>query len=322
MFVKAILPEEIEKLPRASFPGSVEVIDEVDALYRSAIEYLSSRKVLGFDTESRPTFSPNQHPYGISLLQLSSGERAFLFRIKDIGMTPELCSLLSDPDILKIGAAVTDDIRGLQKYSDFEAGGFVDLQKIVWEWGIKDKSVKKMAAITLGVKISKTQQLSNWEAQVLSDSQIMYAATDAWVCERMYSVLLESPKNPLSEEEMAPHHPEGPSAKEGKKPFYESFLPGMGSSKKKKPSRKRKNPSFSSSTSSSSSSSSSATSSSVGKTKRRPKGGVKAGAKAVNASSAASQVAPPKSATPKKSGKKRVKSSSKTGASSSKPSSE
>ena len=204
MFVKSILADEIEKLPKAVFPGSIEVIDEKDALYREAIECLSSSDVIGFDTESRPTFSPNQPPYGISLLQLSSGERAFLFRLKHLGLTPDLCRILSDPLILKIGAAVADDIKGLQKHRNFTSGGFVDLQKIVWEWGIKDKSVKKMAAIIMGVKVSKTQQLSNWEAEVLSDSQKMYAATDSWICEMMYRKLLTSPKNPLSAEEMAP----------------------------------------------------------------------------------------------------------------------
>ena len=119
-------------------------------------------------------------------------------------MLRQLCSILSNPEIIKVGAAVTDDVRGLQKYAKFKAGGFVDLQKIVWEYGIKDKSVKKMAAIILGVRISKTQQLSNWEAEHLSESQQKYAATDAWVCREMYKKLLSSEKNPLTPEEMMP----------------------------------------------------------------------------------------------------------------------
>ena len=109
---------------------------------------------------------------------------------------------------MKIGAAVADDIKGLQQYRKFEARGFVDLQKIVWEWGIKDKSVKKMAAIILGMRISKSQQLSNWEAENLSESQQKYAATDAWVCREMYKKLLVTEKNPLTPEEMAPKVPE------------------------------------------------------------------------------------------------------------------
>ena len=112
-------------------------------------------------------------------------------------MHRRLCSLLADPKIMKVGAAVHDDIRGLQKHRDFVAAGFVDLQKIVWEWGIRDKAVKKMAAIILGYRISKTQQLSNWEAETLSESQCKYAATDAWVCREMYLKLMKSEKNPL-----------------------------------------------------------------------------------------------------------------------------
>ena len=88
---------------------------------------------------------------------------------------------------------------------EFEPSNFIDLQKIVWEYGIKDKSVKKMSAIILGVRISKTQQLSNWEAEILSEQQRLYAATDAWICREMYNKLMKSEKNPLSEEEMHPH---------------------------------------------------------------------------------------------------------------------
>ena len=108
---------------------------------------------------------------------------------------------MSDKRILKVGAAIHDDIRGLQKLKEFTPGSFVDLQKIVWEYGIKDKSVKKMTAIILGFRISKTQQLSNWEAETLSESQCKYAATDAWVCREMYLKLMKSEKNPLVEEE-------------------------------------------------------------------------------------------------------------------------
>jgi ribonuclease D len=114
-------------------------------------------------------------------------------------MHRRLCKLLADENIIKVGAAIHDDIRGLQKLRDFTPGGFVDLQKIVWEWGIRDKSVKKMSAIILGFRISKTQQLSNWEAERLSEQQCRYAATDAWVCREMYLTLQKTEKNPLVE---------------------------------------------------------------------------------------------------------------------------
>ncbi|MBQ1936965.1 MAG: hypothetical protein II355_04295, partial [Bacteroidales bacterium] len=102
------------------------------------------------------------------------------------------------------GAAVADDVRGLKSYRTFEDGGFVDLQKIGYLWGIRDKSVKKMAAIILEGRVSKSQQLSNWEADTLSEGQQLYAATDAWVCREMYLRLLDSPKRPLSEEDLNP----------------------------------------------------------------------------------------------------------------------
>lgn len=201
MYIETITPKELEQLEYVSFPGKIQVIDSVGADFNRAIAYLRSQKIIGFDTETRPCFAQNQPRYGVALLQLSGPEKAYLFRINKMGMHRRLCTILANPKILKIGAAVHDDIRGLQKHRDFVAAGFVDLQKIVWEWGIRDKAVKKMAAIILGYRISKTQQLSNWEADVLSESQCRYAATDAWVCREMYLKLIKSEKNPLKTEE-------------------------------------------------------------------------------------------------------------------------
>ena len=201
MYIESITPKELEGLEYVSFPGKIQVIDSVGAEFNRAIAYLRSQKIIGFDTETRPCFTQNQPRYGVALLQLSGPEKAYLFRINKIGMHRRLCTILANPKILKIGAAVHDDISGLQKHRDFVPAGFVDLQKIVWEWGIRDKAVKKMAAIILGYRISKTQQLSNWEADVLSESQCKYAATDAWVCGEMYLKLMRSEKNPLVEEE-------------------------------------------------------------------------------------------------------------------------
>lgn len=200
MYIESITREELEKLEYASFPGKIQVIDSVGAEFNRAIAYLRSQKIIGFDTETRPCFGPNQPRYGVSLLQLSGPGKAYLFRLKSMGMHRRLCNLLSDRRIIKVGAAIHDDIRGLQKLNDFRADGFVDLQKIVADYGIRDKSVKKMTAIILGFRISKTQQLSNWEAEELSESQCKYAATDAWVCREMYIKLMNSEKNPLPEQ--------------------------------------------------------------------------------------------------------------------------
>ena len=202
MYSESITPQEMEKLGFASFPGKIHVIDSVGAEFNRAIAYLRAQKVIGFDTETRPTFSQDQPRYGVALLQLSGPDKAFLFRINKMGMHRRLCNLLSNSNVIKVGAAIHDDIRGLQKHNGFTPSSFVDLQKIVWEWGIRDKSVKKMAAIILGFRISKTQQLSNWEAETLSESQLKYAATDAWVCRQMYLKLLSSEKSPLQEEQV------------------------------------------------------------------------------------------------------------------------
>lgn len=196
-FIDHITPEEIEKLELGAFGGEIHVIDSLGKEFDKAVRYLKTKTLLGFDTESRPTFSPGQPHYGTSLLQLSGDKKAYLFRIKKTGMDPRLCAILSNPNILKVGAAVKDDVRGLQRYASFKGNGFVDLQQIVCEWGIRDKSVKKMSAIILGVRISKTQQLSNWEADTLSEAQQKYAATDAWICRKMYKKLLSSERSPL-----------------------------------------------------------------------------------------------------------------------------
>lgn len=204
MFKISILPEEIEKLPSGAFPGEIHIIDKPGLEYAKAIAYLMSQKVIGFDTETRPVFAANMPHHDVALLQLSGPDKAYLFRVNKLGMRKLMCSVLSNPDIIKVGAAVHDDVRGLQHYRRFEARNFVDLQKIASEWGVRDKSVKKMSAIILGCRISKTQQLSNWEAEELSRSQQLYAATDAWICREMYLKLLSSEKHPLSPEELNP----------------------------------------------------------------------------------------------------------------------
>ena len=208
MFKISISPEEIGELSLAAFPGEITVIDAVDDKFFAAVRYLRRQTVLGFDTETRPTFSPEQHSNGTAILQLSGKEKAFLFRVQKLGLPKQLASILASSTIIKVGAATKDDVKGLQAIAAFKSRSFVDLQSMVWEYGIRDKSVKKMAAIILGVKISKAQQLSNWEAEHLSESQMKYAATDAWICREMYLKLLASEKNPLTEEELHPERAE------------------------------------------------------------------------------------------------------------------
>ena len=203
MFRATITPKEIESLEHVSFSGTIVVVDRMGPVFDDAIAYLKSQPLLGFDTEARPTFSAHLPSFGTSLLQLSGPDAAYLFRLKHIGLPRPLVDILADENILKVGAATVDDAKGLQRYGSFVPGGFVDLQKIVGEWGIYDKSVKKMAAIILGVRISKSQQLSNWEAEYLTPAQQHYAATDAWICLEMYRELHRHEKHPLTPEQLS-----------------------------------------------------------------------------------------------------------------------
>ncbi|MGM9752849.1 MAG: 3'-5' exonuclease [Candidatus Cryptobacteroides sp.] len=200
-FKQSITAEEIEKLPFSSFGGKIEVIEHPGFQYTKALAFLRKQKVIGFDTETRPCFEAHHLHHDVALLQLSSEDRAFLFRLNKLGLRRSLCTILSNPDIIKVGAACHDDIRALQRLRFFKPGGFVDLQRIVEQWGISDKSVKKMSANILGIRISKNQQLSNWEADVLTQAQQLYGATDAWVCREMYLKLRNTQQKALPENE-------------------------------------------------------------------------------------------------------------------------
>lgn len=189
-FRESITPEEIEGLELISFPGEIQIITEEDERYRAAIRDLVSCRMIGFDTETKPVFQPHAPRCTTALLQLSSEETSYLFRLHTLGVPDSLADILASRSITKVGAAVADDVRGLQHYNHFEAARFMDLQRFAEQYGIKDKSVKKLAAIILGRRVSKAQQLSNWEAQQLSFPQQLYAATDAWICLVMYKSLL------------------------------------------------------------------------------------------------------------------------------------
>ena len=192
MYQETITPEEIEQLDLASFPGRITVITSPGSELDHAVEHLSAQRFIGFDTETKPVFQAHQPRHHTALLQLSSETEAFLFRHHDLGLPKAVADIMSDPYITKIGAAIGDDIRGLQHYLSFEPRRFMDLQSFGNQYGIKEKSVRKMAAIILGQKISKAQQCSNWEARPLSEAQQVYAATDAWICVKMYKALLAS----------------------------------------------------------------------------------------------------------------------------------
>ena len=179
-------------LPAIEFRGEIRIVDHERDI-AEACKYLAQQPLLGFDTETRPSFRPGV-AYRVSLLQLSSPERCYLFRLNKIPLAKPILQLLADRNILKIGADVSGDLRSLRQIRHFRDEGFVDLQTIAPEWGIAEKSLRKLSAIVLGQRVSKAQRLSNWEAAALTDKQRLYAATDAWVCTRIYERLQRTPK--------------------------------------------------------------------------------------------------------------------------------
>lgn len=179
-----ITNEELGELPLGRFEGEIVVVTD-EAAAEDACVFLASQKIIGFDTETRPSFTKGV-TNKMALLQLSAEERAFLFRLNRMALAKPILRLMEDENVLKIGAAIRDDIRGLQKFRRFTPRGFVDLQTIAPDYGIAEKSLRKLAGIIMGVKISKAQRLSNWEAQTLTEAQQVYAATDAWIGRQIY----------------------------------------------------------------------------------------------------------------------------------------
>ena len=176
--------KKIQTLPCIHFDGRIIVIfTERDA--DKAVDYLMKQTVLGFDTETRPTFQKGKM-HQVALLQVSTHDTCFLFRLNEIGLTDSIIRLLENTTITKVGLSLQDDMRGLNQRRNFTPGTFVELQKEVKDIGIEDNSLQKIYANLFGKKISKGQQLSNWEADILSEAQQKYAATDAWACIKIH----------------------------------------------------------------------------------------------------------------------------------------
>ena len=178
---------EISTMPTASFEGRIITIDTPQAVDQAIIA-LSKESHVGIDTETRPSFRKGvQHD--VSLIQLSTLDTCFLIRLNRTGMPASLISFLENKNIAKIGLSLHDDYQGLCKRRKFKAGNFIDLQKEVGKYGIEEMSLQKIFAIMFAQRISKSQQLTNWENDVLTDKQKLYAATDAWACLKIYNEL-------------------------------------------------------------------------------------------------------------------------------------
>lgn len=189
LFERTITREDINNMPRVVFPGVIhEVLNAREA--ERAVSYLKQHNVLGIDSETRPSFSKGEK-HKVALLQISSDNHCFLFRLNKIGLTLPVIYLLENPQIIKVGLSLRDDFMMLHERSPFEQRACIDLQDFVKTFGIQEMSLQKIYALLFGEKISKNQRLSNWEADTLTIPQQQYAAIDAWACLNIYKKLQE-----------------------------------------------------------------------------------------------------------------------------------
>lgn len=178
----------INSLPLVTFPGKIIVVlNEYEA--ERAVEYLLSCDVLGVDTETRPAFRKGNN-HKVALLQVATRKECFLFRLNHLGLPQSLLRLLSNKQVPMVGLSWHDDLMSLHRREQFEPGWFIDIQNIIGNLGIVDKSLQKLYANLFGEKISKRQRLTNWEADVLTDRQKEYAAIDAWACIKLYDEIM------------------------------------------------------------------------------------------------------------------------------------
>ena len=189
-FSQHISKELVNLMPLVAFDGDTVIIDHPEQI-DEAVAYLRDCPVLGIDTESRPSFTRGTH-YPTALVQIASVDRCYLFRLNKIGFPPNLARLFSDRRICKVGLAFRDDLNGLRRLHDFKPQNCVDLQSIVARYGILELGLQKIFAIVFGKKISKSQQLTNWEADILTPEQARYAATDAWATLLIYNALQDA----------------------------------------------------------------------------------------------------------------------------------
>jgi len=188
-FYKKIPKEILNQLPKKTFEGNIHVINNKEDMVL-AVEELKKMPILGFDTETRPAFKKGTS-YKVALLQLSNEKKAFIFQLKDMGLPIELANILSDKNIIKTGVAIRDDIKALKKLRNFDENGFVELQTYSDDKGIDDNGLKNLSGNILGFSISKSAKLTNWENKNLTEKQLNYAATDAWVSYLIYLALSE-----------------------------------------------------------------------------------------------------------------------------------
>ncbi|MEL7004779.1 MAG: 3'-5' exonuclease [Bacteroidota bacterium] len=188
MFVDTITNQEINELELNRYEGEIVMVDKAEDLSKIFRE-IRKENVVGFDTETKPAFKKGQ-VHDVSLVQIATEEKAYIIRINHTGITNEIYDFLSSKDIVKVGVALRDDLKDLQRLRPFTPEGFEELNQLVKPIGIESNGLRKLTAIILGFRISKSAQTSNWESETLTEKQLNYAATDAWVCIKMYNSLV------------------------------------------------------------------------------------------------------------------------------------
>lgn len=194
-----ISKELIHWMPVIGFEGEVIIVDH-DGQVAPAVAWLSRQQVVGVDTEARPSFTRGVH-YPTALVQIATEQRCYLFRISMIGMPQALAAFFANAAVRKVGLAFKDDLAGLRRLRNFRPANCIDVQKMVGNYGILDLGLQKIFAICFERKISKSQQLTNWENAVLTPEQARYASTDAWATLLIYKDLLAHQPLPRAEAE-------------------------------------------------------------------------------------------------------------------------
>lgn len=202
----AIQKDAISAMPTVTFPGGIRVVDSMDDA-RVALRELSRSRLVGFDTETRPSFHKGRL-HKVALMQLATNDFCFLFRLNRLGLFDGLRDFLENPAIVKVGLSIHDDFNSLRRSGDFDPQGFIELQDYVKRFSISDISLQKIYAIVFGECISKGQRLTNWEAAELTSFQQAYAAIDAWACLRLYEYLRAGRFDPMCSPYIVKSEPE------------------------------------------------------------------------------------------------------------------
>lgn len=195
----------VATLPIITYQGTAVVVDTLEKA-AEAISHIKKETIVGFDTETRPTFNKGQR-HNVALLQISTDTVCYLFRVNKIGLIPSLVDILTSPDITKIGLSLKDDFLMLHRLVEFTPQAFIDLQTFVGQFHIIDSSLQKIFAILFGQKISKGQRLTNWEAATLTPEQQRYAALDARACQLIYYYLSQGCFDPYTSPYILPPEP-------------------------------------------------------------------------------------------------------------------